>query len=81
MKTVTVEWIKKRKSNKKKANYFTTKGGGSSHVGSPRALKMVYDESNAALEETQIRDFEIARLALHDLRRNALRRERLSFET
>ena len=80
MKTVTVEWIKKRKSNKKKANYFTTKGGGSSHVGSPRALKMVYDESNAALEETQIRDFEIARLALHDFRRNALRRERLSFE-
>ena len=68
---------KKKDSNK---NYLTTKGGGSSHVGSPRALKIVYDESNAAFEDTQISDLKIARWAVQDLRRNALRRERLSFE-
>ena len=49
-------------------------------MGSPRAQKMLYDESNAALDEIVIRDLIAARGALQHLKSNDLRQDRLSFE-
>ena len=50
-------------------------------MGSVRAKKMLYDERSAALDETRMRDLEIARGAVQHLMRNDLRRERLSLVT
>ena len=50
-------------------------------MGSARAEKMLYDESNAALDEIRMSDLEIPRGASQLLIRNDLRRERLSLVT
>ena len=56
-------------------DYCTRRGAGSSQVGSWRAEKMLYDDSNAALEEIRISDLEMALLLSQHLWRKHLRRD------
>ena len=62
-----------------KTNQRTVRGGGSSHDGSLRAAKMLYDERSAAFDETRINDLAFRPEPSQHLWKKPFKRDWLSF--